>query len=161
MRGKFAFWSIGVAGLMMLPVVAKADVKFCNDFARTVFVAVAYQQADGSWHARGWLNVPNGQCSEFYKPELHIRRLVYRGETDDYTENGQQHRYVWGDKGTRKLAVIDAGFDWDHADSLQGKPRDAHLAGFSEPNVTAIDSDLSITLEFKGDGSTEWTVSTP
>ena len=143
---------------LLLPVVARAEVKFCSDYPRTVFVAVAYQQGVGGWHATGWLSVPTGQCSTFNNPPLHLQHLIYRAETDDYMENGQKVREEWGEKGTRQFAVTDAGFDWDNAESLAGKPAGTHLAKFTDANVTAVDSDLDLTFQFKANGSTEFTL---
>jgi uncharacterized membrane protein len=155
MGNRACFAVVAGAVLALIPVAAEAAVKFCSDYTRTIFIAVAYPLPNGSWSAKGWLTVPNGQCSEFNNPPLQVHKLLYRGETDDYPNNGQQVRDVWGDKGTQNFAVTDEGFTWDNADSLRGKPGNAKLKGFTDTNVTGVDTDISITIRFKTDGATE------
>jgi len=42
---------------MLAASSAKANIVFCNEFPAEVWVAIAYQQEDGSWLSRGWLSV--------------------------------------------------------------------------------------------------------
>ncbi len=151
---------VAAALLVLLPATSQAYVRFCNDFAQTVFVAVAYQTGHGNWYARGWLSVPNGQCSEFNNPPMHVATFLYRAETDDYVDNGHKVRETWGDRGKRSFAVTDSGFAWDHADSPNGKPSDARMAGFVDTNATADDGDLKATITFGADASNDLTIST-
>ena len=44
---------------------AKANIVFCNECPAEVWVAIAYQQEDGSWLSRGWLSVETGKCYPF------------------------------------------------------------------------------------------------
>ena len=41
---------------MLAASSAKANIVFCNEFPAEVWVAIAYQQEDGSWLSRGWLS---------------------------------------------------------------------------------------------------------
>jgi uncharacterized membrane protein len=151
--------TIAVAALaLLLPATSHAAVRFCNDFDHTVFVAVAYKMKSGSWYARGWLSVVNGQCSEFNNPPMHVATFLYRAETDDYPSNGGQVREVWGNSEDKKFAVTDDGFAWENADSPTGKPAEARMAGFVDTNATNVDGDLSITVTFAADGSSQMTI---
>jgi|SRR5579863_1687640 len=143
---------------LLWPTASQALVRFCNDYDHTVFVAVAYPLKSGSWYARGWLSVVNGQCSEFNNPPMHVSTFLYRGETDDFPSNGQQVREVWGNSGERKFAVTDEGFAWENADSQTGKPDNSRMVGFTDTNATSDDGDLSLTITFKADASTELTI---
>ncbi len=144
----------GALFTLLLPATGHAAVRFCNDYDRTVFIAVAYQLKSGSWYARGWLSVANGQCSEFNNPPMHVQTFLYRGETDDYSSNGEQVRDIWGNKSQRKFSVTDAGFTWENADSPAGKPANARMVGFVDTNATNVDGDISITITFNADAST-------
>jgi Protein of unknown function (DUF1036) len=149
--------AIAIIGVLA-PIAAKADVRFCNDYAQTIFIAIAYQQEGiAGWHAKGWLSVTTGQCSEYSHPPEHVTKMTYRAETDDYANNGQQVRETWGDKGARKFAVSDPGFDWDNAESLQGKPSGARLAGFTDTTFSGDDSvnDPAIVVRFNADASSD------
>ena len=64
---------------------AKADIVFCNKFAHTVFVAIAYPQGDGSWISRGWLELATGQCNTF-NSAIVVKTFYFRGETNPSQE---------------------------------------------------------------------------
>ena len=59
---------------------AKANIVFCNEFPAEVWVAIAYQQEDGSWLSRGWLSVETGKCYPF-DTAIHVKTFYFRGET--------------------------------------------------------------------------------
>ena len=159
MPRNFLVRTMTVAALTFaLPATSGAAVRFCNDIDHTVFVAVAYQLRSGSWYARGWLSVVNGQCSEFNNPPMHVATFLYRAATDDYPADGDQVREIWGNSSDQKFAVTDAGFAWENADSPRGKPSDARMVGFINTNATNVDGDLSITVTFGADGSSEMTL---
>ena len=142
------------AGLLLgLTGAAHADVRFCNNFPRTIFIAVAYKQDNGSWYARGWLSVTTGECAEFNNPPLKVRAVLYRAETDDYKQGSKTVRDTWGDESHEAFGISDPGFAWDNAKSLSGKASGARLVGFYDPNVTSVGSDLSMTVTYEADGS--------
>ena len=90
---------------------ANADVVFCNKFAHTVFVAIAYPQGDGSWMSRGWLELATGQCNTF-DSAIVVKTFYFRGMTDPY-RNAAHRRVVrtWGEgrtslSGTEQFPVL-------------------------------------------------------
>ena len=126
---------------------AKADIVFCNKFAHTVFVAIAYPQADGSWISRGWLELATGQCNTF-DSAIVVKTFYFRGETNPY-RNAAHQRFVhsWGEG--KNFAV------WE-PDNFQYYDAEKRVLGstlkpFTQGRETAGD-DVSATVVFPADG---------
>jgi uncharacterized membrane protein len=76
---------------MLAASSAKANIVFCNEFPAEVWVAIAYQQEDGSWLSRGWLSVETGKCYPF-DTAIHVKTFYFRGESKTY----HHQKSVWG-----------------------------------------------------------------
>jgi uncharacterized membrane protein len=75
---------------------ANAGIVFYNEFAQTVFVAIAYPQDGGSWMSRGWLEVATGECNTF-DSAIRVKTFYFRGMTDPYLNAAHKRvANVWG-----------------------------------------------------------------
>jgi uncharacterized membrane protein len=127
---------------------AKADIVFCNEFAHTVFVAIAYQQANGHWLSRGWLEVATGDCGVF-DTAIRVKTFYFRGMTDPYL-NAKRQQVVdsWG-KG-REFAVWEKdNFQYYSAET---RVLNSTLQPFTQGPETDGDA-VSATVTFPADGS--------
>jgi uncharacterized protein DUF1036 len=145
--GKRVAFALALVGLMTA-TSASAAIQFCNKFPQTVFVAIAYSQADGSWMSRGWLELDNGQCREF-DSALHPGTLFYRGETSTYRNpRGQNVTNSWSTPG-HQFAMLEKGnFNYWGA---EGKVLDSTLEDYTLV-ADDLDNDTSVTVTFEEDG---------
>ena len=127
---------------------ANAGIVFCNQFAQTVFVAIAYPQDGGSWMSRGWLEVATGECDAF-DTAIRVKTFYFRGMTDPYRNAAHQRvTEVWG-KG-RDFAVLEEdNFQFYDAEKQVLK---STLKPFTQGPETDGDA-VSATVTFPADGS--------
>jgi hypothetical protein len=118
---------------------ARAEVIFCNQASDTVFVAIAYRQADDSWLSRGWLELAPGNCGPF-DTALRLESFYYRGESD---------RSVWG-KGKPFAIWEDDNFNYWDADR---QVLNSSLAEFSAAPVTDNPDGVEIKVTFTPTGT--------
>jgi uncharacterized membrane protein len=126
---------------------ANAGIVFCNEFAQTVFVAIAYPQDGGSWMSRGWLEVATGECNTF-DSAIRVKTFYFRGMTDPY-KNAAHKRVVdtWG-KG-KDFAVWERdNFQYYDAEKQVLK---STLKPFTQGPETDGDA-VSATVTFPADG---------
>ena len=45
----------------IIPVMASAELKFCNKTGKEQVVAIGYKE-DGIWVSEGWWRIPIGEC---------------------------------------------------------------------------------------------------
>jgi len=126
---------------------ARAEIVFCNKFAATVFVAIAYPQDNGAWMSRGWLELATGECRPF-DTAIQVTALYYRGVSASFTDaSGQQLRIVWG--GPRKFATW-----WP--DNFEYWDAEHQVLRSSLQNYTAAAESIvgtpAITVTFEADG---------
>jgi uncharacterized membrane protein len=126
---------------------AKADIVFCNQFARTVLVAIAYPQEDAGWLSRGWLELDPGQCRPF-DTAVRVKTFYYWARTDPYRNAAHQRGVnVWGEG--RVFAVWDRdNFEYWNAEERVLK---STLEPFSQGPETEGDA-VSATVTFDADG---------
>ena len=128
---------------------AKAEITFCNEFDREIYVAIAYEQTGGSFLSRGWMNLMPGDCSQF-DSAIRVKTFYYRAESVSYREKGQTKRYVWGDGSKDQFAV----WDKDNFQYYDARKRvlKSTLKDFSQAPESSTD-DLSVKVTFKLGGS--------
>jgi uncharacterized membrane protein len=131
-----------VSGLIMLaPSAANADLIFCNQFTQSIYAAIAYQQQDGSWISRGWLNVDPGKCASF-DSALTLKGFYYRVESVPYRVNGRQVTGSWGN-GDGSFAIYEnSNFQYWNA---QAKPLNSTMAPFTR-NDNAVSEKENLTI---------------
>jgi uncharacterized membrane protein len=133
-----------LAGMVCLLAssTADADIIFCNRFPTEVWVAIAYQQKDGSWLSRGWLSVETGQCSAF-DTAIRVKTFYYRAESKPY-----HHRTNFWGLG-KDFAI------WER-DNFQYYGADQRvLKSTLKPFTKAPDAngdEISVTITFPEDG---------
>jgi uncharacterized membrane protein len=133
---------------------ARAEIKFCNQFAYKVFVAIAYPQDDGSWISRGWMSLENGECSLF-DTALRLQTFYYRGESVDYRTAGRSVKMVWG--AGKKFAIWENdNFNYWNA---QDRVLKSTLVDFSK-GADSIGEGASITVTLGPDNKSTTTIST-
>jgi uncharacterized membrane protein len=127
---------------------AKADIVFCNEFPTPVWVAIAYQQEDGSWLSRGWLSVEKGSCHPF-DTAIHVKTFYFRGESRPY----HHKEYVWG-SGKDFAVWENDNFQYYNADQRVLRSSLKSFTKAPESNSDAI----SATVTFPAEGGTtvEW-----
>ena len=133
--------------LLLATSSADADIVFCNQFARTVFVAIAYPQGDGSWISRGWLGLATGECNIF-DSAIVVKTFYFRGMTDPY-RNAAHRRVVqtWG-RG-KNFAV------WERDNFQYYNAEKPVLRSTQKPFTLGRETggdDVSATVTFPADG---------
>jgi Protein of unknown function (DUF1036) len=137
--------AVGVTCLLAMP--AAADIVFCNKFAATVNVAIAYPQQDGSWLSRGWLSLDTGDRSAF-DTALRVKTFYYRGESAPYREGRKTVRRSWASgEGTFAMWEKDNFNYWN----AQTKVLNSSMEAFSKGGETSGDA-ISATVTFEADG---------
>jgi len=126
--------AIALAGLVLSPSTARADLKLCNKTANLVGVALGYKDQKG-WASEGWWNVDPNVCQTLLEGPL-IARYYYIFAID-YKEGGS-----WG--GTAKLCTREKLF------TIRGikdcEKRNAKRTGFYEVDTgEELDWSISIT----------------
>ena len=138
------------AGLVCLLAAssAKANIVFCNEFPAEVWVAIAYQQEDGSWLSRGWLSVETGKCYPF-DTAIHVKTFYFRGESKTY----HHQKSVWGN-GKDFAVWENDNFQYYNADQ---RVLNSSLKGFTK-GPDAKGNSISATVTFPAEGGThvEW-----
>ncbi len=148
--------AVGMTCLLAIPT-ARADIVFCNKFAHTVYVAIAYPQQDGSWISRGWIALDTGECSEF-DSAIRVKTFYYRGQTAQYREGRKQVRTVWSSGDTKFAMWEKDNFNYWNA---QTKVLNSTLAVFSKVGEATGDA-ISVTVTFEADGiQTTTTIKNP
>lgn len=137
------------AALLSTVAVAKADVVFCNEFAETIYVAIAYPQGDNSWLSRGWLELANGECRPF-DTALALKSFSYRAESDPFRSGGRRVKNVWG-SGQSFAIWEDDNFEYWGAEERVLK---STLAPFSQGPEATGGGVLAVTVTFLADGKT-------
>lgn len=113
--------AVFLASFALLPGLATAEVKVCNQYPETVYAAVGYQTATGVT-TEGWWKIASGKCTLVYdKPVsdpfyIHSHTAWWMGEKRIRT------RRQWG--GDERLAVNRLGFHRDQANVVE--TGDAH-----------------------------------
>jgi hypothetical protein len=128
---------------------AKADILFCNKFPAEVWVAIAYQQKDGSWLSRGWLSVETGNCYPF-DTAIRVKTFYFRGESRPYHDK----TYSWG--SGKDFAVWEKdNFQYYNADHRVLK---STLKSFTKaPDADGDEISATVTFPEDGGGSqVEW-----
>jgi hypothetical protein len=130
------------------PTGAQAGIEFCSNFPYKLFVAIAYSQDDQFWISRGWLELDNGDCSEF-DASLQPATIYYRGESVSYRNaQGASISTVWSNPG-HKFAIWEKdNFNYWNASE---KVLNATLVDFSLA-AERIEPGASITVTFEADG---------
>ncbi len=127
---------------------ARADIDFCNNFPHPVFVAIAYQQTNGTWLSRGWLEVDTGQCGVF-DTAIRVKTFYFRAVTDPIpVGGGKSTTYIWG-KGANFAVSDKDNFQYYDAEKRVLK---STLEQFSKGPDAQGDS-VSCTVTFPADGS--------
>jgi uncharacterized membrane protein len=146
LTSKLAIFAVGATCLLANPG-ARADIIFCNNFAHSVYVAIAYQQQDGSWVSRGWLSVDTGQCSEF-DSAIRVKTFYYRAESVPFRDKGREMTNSWGIGDTKFAIYENSNFNYWNA---QTKILNSTLASFAKSLETTEDA-ISVTVTFDADG---------
>jgi Protein of unknown function (DUF1036) len=146
--------------LALLPIPSRAAIRFCNDYSRTIYVAVAYQDTWGIWQARGWLELTPKQCSAFANPELHVSTFSFHAESEVFRDQGQEVSQFWGKSSApdKQLAVTNNAFLWSDAD--RPKAGAARMVGFIASGISTSDKseltiDVTVHLEPNGSSTVE------
>lgn len=116
---------------------ASSLIKFCNEFAQTLRVAIAYQIGD-AWTSEGWITLKPNACEAQVKhPDL--VSFYYRAESDVY--DGQ--RMIFG--ANRDFAVQKTDFLIRKADA---KSKGVEMQRFTGPvERVSPAQDLSVVFE--------------
>jgi Protein of unknown function (DUF1036) len=122
---------------------ADADITFCNKFPAEVWVAIAYQQKNGSWLSRGWLSVETGNCYAF-DTQIRVKTFYFRGERRPY----RHKTYFWG-SGKDFAVWENSNFQYYEADQRVFKS--VPLKGFTK-SPDANGDEISATITFPEDG---------
>ena len=127
---------------------ARAEITFCNNFGRLIYVAIAYPQSGGSFLSRGWMSLDNGNCSVF-DTALRVKTLYFRAESTWVRHGRRRTRETWG-KG-RKFAI------WENSNfqyyDAQNRVLKSTLVEFTQGPVVNH-GDVSATVTFTPNGST-------
>ena len=133
---------------------ALGAIKFCNNYAQPVFVAMAYKQnysdSTSSYISRGWLEVDNGKCGEF-DTGLHVPFFYYRGETNWYKVKGGRKKNVWGDDANKFITTVASFNYWDADKNTPISGTKTDFVGFVK-SIESADGDISETVTFEDDG---------
>jgi hypothetical protein len=134
------------AGVVCILAVssAEANIVFCNEFPAEVWVAIAYQQEDGSWLSRGWLSVETGKCYPF-DTAIHVKTFYFRGESKPY----HHQRSAWG-SGKDFAVWENNNFQYYNADQ---RVLNSTLKSFTKGPEAKGDS-ISATVTFPAEGGT-------
>ena len=63
MGRKILLLGLALAGGMILPAAARADLKFCNKTDKKIWVAIGYhEKSKADWVSHGWWTVAPGAC---------------------------------------------------------------------------------------------------
>jgi len=107
-----------------------------------VWVAIAYQQKNGSWLSRGWLSVETGNCYAF-DTAIRVKTFYFRGESRSY----HHKTYSWGNG--KDFAVWERdNFQYYDADQ---RVLNSTLKSFTKAPDAAGD-EISATITFPEDG---------
>jgi hypothetical protein len=141
--------AIALASVSLLAATgARAEIKFCNEFAQKIFVAIAYSQADGTWMSRGWLELATGDCRDF-DSALHPGSLFYRGESVPYRNpQGASVTRVWSTAGHQFAIWEKDNFNYWGAEA---KVLNSTLEDFTLVSDD-LDNDTSVSVTFEADG---------
>lgn len=134
-------------GLLCMISAANAGIVFCNQFPKTVYVAIAYQQEGGGWISRGWLSVDTGDCNTF-DSAIRVKTFYFRGITDP-SRDASRHLGIstWG-KG-KSFATWDK-YNFQYYDA-ENRVLNSTLEPFTQGPETEGDS-VSATVTFPADG---------
>jgi uncharacterized membrane protein len=126
----------------------REKVVFCNKFAQTMFVALAYPHSNDSFISRGWLRLDQGECKVF-DAALRLKTFYYRAETDWYSIGSRKkNQQTWGDG--KKFALKNDTFSFYDADKERNSS-EARFAGFTELSIESQDGSV-VTVTFESDG---------
>ncbi len=137
-----ALWRSGLicmlaSGALLLPAThARAgtgDITFCNEFPHTLFIALAYSQADvNNYLSRGWLEIDTGKCYIF-DTAIRVPTFYFRAESEPYKDGKHKVTMSWGDD--KNFAVRNANFQSYNAEKAYSGMK---LVGFNKgPEVRA------------------------
>lgn len=128
---------------------SRAEIVFCNQFARRIYVAIAYQQTNGSFVSRGWMSLEPGACSPF-DTALRVKTFFYRAQSEKYRDAGRTERYIWG-KGWQFAIWENDNFQYYHAEQ---RVFNSTLKEFSK-SLETDGEELSEKLTFREGGTDE------
>jgi len=127
---------------------AQAGIEFCSSFPHKIFVAIAYSQDGQFWISRGWLELDNGDCSEF-DASLHPATIYYRGESETYRNaKGVSVSTVWSGTGHKFAIWENDNFNYWSANQ---KVLNSTLVDFSLA-ADGLEPGGSVRVTFEADG---------
>ncbi len=136
------------AACVLCTTAAKAEITFCNEYGRLIYVAIAYPQSNGTFISRGWMSLNQGDCNVF-DSAIHVRTFYFHAEST-WVRNGRRRtREVWG-KGKNFAIWEDSNFQYYNA---QNRIRRSTPVEFTQGPI-ADNGDVSATVTFTTDGST-------
>ena len=135
-----ALVALFVAGLMLGPAPALADLKLCNTTPSRVGVAIGYKDKKG-WATEGWWNVPSHTCETLLKGNL-IARYYYI-HAIDYDRGGE-----WS--GKAYMCTADKSFTIRGV--LDCAKRGYRRSGFFEVD-TSQENEWTVRLTDPGQGA--------
>lgn len=139
---------VAAAVCLAVPTGAQAGVEFCSKFPYKLFVAIAYSQDEQFWISRGWLELDNGDCSEF-DASLQPTTVYYRGESVSYRNaQGAMVSTVWSNPGHQFAIWEKDNFNYWNASQ---KVLNSTLVDFSLA-AERLEPGASVTVTFEADG---------
>ena len=124
MGRKFLVLGLALTGAMILPAVARADLKFCNKTDKKVWVAVGYHEKNkADWVSHGWWTVAPGTCETTLSDALNGQYYYWYAEDEG---DG-----VWS--GNFVFCTTDKKFQIEGRENCKSRGYDAQ--GFRELRV--------------------------
>jgi uncharacterized membrane protein len=132
------------------------NIEICNKFSQTVFFAMAYQQKQGNWLTRGWLNIATGTCG-YFDTALSVPEFYFRAETKPYRQKGHLVESNWAKGGARSFCVntnLQDSFNYWHGDTASFCTKSGYVPFLSfsgSGSSFSTDVDGSYTVTFNAD----------
>jgi len=140
---------------LTLSLQAAAGLRVCNNYNRTVHLALAFEQLDRSFVSQGWLPANPGRCETV---NLIAVPQYYRLETDEWTQGRQTLRRDWPQTrmGSRlvQFYISYDTFRFTNAETPRRGARKEDFYKFASPGELLMGPSM-ITLEVSDSGVTE------
>ena len=131
------------------------DITFCNEFPHTLFIALAYSQADvNNYLSRGWLEIETGKCYIF-DTAIRVPTFYFHAESEPYKDGKHKVTMSWGDD--KKFAVRDANFQSYNAEKAYSGMK---LVGFNK-GPESSGAPITAIITFTATGGSTITVPAP
>jgi uncharacterized protein DUF1036 len=144
-----------ILAYLALALPAAAGLKVCNKYGRTVHLALAFEQLDGSFVSQGWLGTKPAACETV---NLIAVPQYYRFETDEWTQGRLTLRKDWpqtrAGSGRAQFYITYDEFRFTNAQVPRRGARKEDFGKIASPGSLLMGPSV-ITLQVGDDGVTE------